>query len=84
MNFIIFNVRVKPLVAKKRLHVEDCDIAGEYDIHLPAEAAQWSSARQAKEVLDRFHNSIPIAVLDDFEISVFDSMGTEIFEEWEE
>lgn len=84
MNFIIFNVRVKPLVAKKSLDVEDRDVAGEYDFHLPAAAAQWSPARQAKEVLDRFHNSIPIAVLDDFEISVFNSMGKEIFEEWEE
>ena len=36
---------------------------------------------QATYAIDRFHETVAIAVLDDFDISVFSDRGVEVFED---
>ena len=78
---LMFTVRVKALIGEDRLEEEDQDVPGDYDISLPAEAREWTSSRQACVVLDEFHDSVAIGMLEDFEISVLNAQGEEIFED---
>ena len=78
---IPFTVCVKALVKKKELDFDDRDVAGDYEICLPPEASEWPEGEQATYVLDRFHETVAIAVLDDFDISVFSEKGVEVFED---
>ena len=80
-SIISFTVRVKSLVKKKDLDFDDKEVAGDYEICLPTEASDWSEGQQATYVLDRFHETVAIAVLDDFDISVFSEQGVEVFED---
>lgn len=81
MNNLIFTVQVTALVSDNTLDFDDRDVAGDYCFCLSQEAGSWTKAQQAKAVLDQFHDSIAIAVLDDFEIRVFNEQGEEVFEE---
>lgn len=78
---LMFTVRVKALIGEDRLEEEDQDVPGDYDISLPAEARDWTRSRQACVVLDKFHDSVAIGMLEDFEISVLNAQGEEIFED---
>lgn len=79
-----FTVRVKPLVEDEDRDFDDQDLQEEYTICLPAQARDWTPGQQATRVLDEFHESVPVAVLDDFEFSVLDPEGNEIFEDDED
>lgn len=81
---LIFTVNVVSTVPLSELEEEDIDVPGQYDIELPACAHSWPSSRQAKEVLDCFHLTVPIGNLDDFLIEVLNPQGEEIFEEYDE
>ena len=81
---LMFTVRVVAVIEEHRLEDEDQDVPGDYDISLPAEARDWTSSRQACVVLDEFHDSVAIGTLDDFEISVLNDQGEEIFDEEED
>lgn len=71
------------LVEEEELDSDDLDVPASWDGELPPEALEenWSPGRCATYVLDDFHDSVAIAVLDDFEIRVFDPDGEEIWEE---
>lgn len=81
---LMFTVRVEALIESHLLEDEDQDVPGDYDISLPAEAREWTASRQACVVLDEFHDSVAIGMLEDFEISVLNEQGEEIFDEEEE
>ena len=81
---LYFTVEVTANVNEELLEEEDFDVPGQYCIALPPEARGWSTSRQAKEVLDGFHNSIAIGCLDDFTITVLNDQEEEIFEEYED
>ena len=51
-------ITVKPLV--KEIHSMDFEVEGSYIRHAPTE----------EQVLDWFHSTVPIKVLEDFDISV--------------
>ena len=55
-----FKVIVKALLPNNELHEYDKDVAGEYSYKVLSK----------DEALDIFHSTIPIKVLDDFEITV--------------
>jgi len=76
-------VTVTRLVDEEDLDKDDLDVPGSWDCVLPPEALgeNWSPGRCATYVLDDFHESVAIAVLDDFEIRVFDPEGKEIWED---
>lgn len=76
-----FTVRVVPTVGDDELDEEDLDVANDYAFDLPAEAQNWTQSRQAREVLDAFHNCIAISTLDHFDISVLNGEDQEIFDE---
>lgn len=71
------------LVNEEDLDSDDLDVPGSWDAELPPQAVEenWSPGRCATYVLDDFHESVAIAVLEDFEIRVFDPDGEEIFED---
>ena len=79
-----FTVKVEALIEEDDLEDEDRDVPGEYEFFLPAEAKEWTPSRQAKTVLDYFHNSVAIGTLDDFNIEVINDQGVEIFEEFDD
>lgn len=75
-----YTVRVECLVADGDRDEDDQDVPESWDIALPAGSQDWSPGQCATYVLDRFHESVAIAVLDGFEIRVFDPDGDEIAE----
>lgn len=81
---LCFTVRVDALVDLENLEEEDQDVPGDYDIRLNEEARGWTSSKQATAVLDKFHNTVAIGMLEDFEISVLNAKGEEIFEDDED
>lgn len=76
-----YMVRAQALRDDDHLDEEDLEVAGDHTITLPSEAATWSEAKQASAVLDIFHSSVPVGVLEDFEFSVIAPDGREIFED---
>lgn len=80
-DYLTFTVRATAVVDDHQLEQEDLEVPGEYEFTLPAHAAAWTSSQQAHAVLDDFHNSIAIGCLDDFEITVLDAQGQEIYDE---
>ena len=76
-----YTVRVECLVADDQRDEDDHDVPESWDTDLPAGSGDWSPGQCATYVLDRFHESVAIAMLEDFEIRVFDPDGVEIFEE---
>ncbi len=78
----LYTVQVSALVKKKLLDSDDKGVAGYYDFELPDNSETWTDSKKATYVLDEFHRSIAIAVLDDFSISVINPDGNEIFEDF--
>jgi hypothetical protein len=76
-----YTVRVECLVTDDQRDEDDHDVPDVWDTALPAGSEDWSPGQCATHVLDRFHESVAIAMLEDFEIRVFDPNGVEIFEE---
>lgn len=60
---------------------DDLDVPDSWDVDLPEESSTWSKSEQATYVLDRFHESVAIAMLDDFEFCIFAPNGELIFED---
>lgn len=74
-------VRAIALQNEERLEEEDRDVAGDHIVELPIAALDWEEGKQATEVLDTFHNTVPVGMLEDFEFSVIAPDGREIFED---
>lgn len=83
MNTLTFTVCVTAQVSDDVLDFDDREVAGQYTIELPQESRAWTSSRQAGAVLDQFHGSVAIAVLDDFDIAVITPQGEQIYEDEE-
>mgnify|MGYP007011836107 CR=1 FL=1 len=56
---------------------EDADVAGVYLFSLPRD---YPEEHRASAILDAFHRSVPISVLDDFSMVVTDGDGVVLFE----
>ena len=76
-----YTVRVECLVSDDQRDEDDHDVPDVWDTALPVGSEDWSPGQCATYVLDRFHESVAIAMLEDFEFRVFDPDGVEIFEE---
>lgn len=74
-------VRASAIQAEHLLEQEDRAVVGDHTITLPADAPGWSEGRQATCVLDVFHSTVPVGMLEDFEFSVIAPDGREIFED---
>jgi hypothetical protein len=83
-NTLCFTVRVTALIGLDDLDEEDMEVPGDHNIQLGEEAHGWSAGQQATAVLDQFHGSVAIGMLEDFEITVLNSKGEEIFEDLDE
>lgn len=79
-----YSVVVTRLVDEDQLEEEDLSVPEYWDTSLPEGSEDWNESQRAKYVLDDFHQSVAIAMLDDFSISVFDPDGNEIFEDFED
>ena len=71
-----FTIVVKPTTSK--LHADDQDVPGEYDILLNR---NLDDDVIASAVLDVFHHSVPIKNLEDFSLTVYRSYDAKIMEE---
>lgn len=78
---LVFTVLAEALVDEALLDEEDVEVPGTYSFDLPGEAAHWTESQQAGAVLDAFHGSVAVGVLDDFEFRVLAPDGREIFED---
>jgi hypothetical protein len=79
-----YGVVVTRLVDQDQLEPDDRDVPEYWEITLPEGSDIWTSSQCATYVLDEFHNSVAIGMLEDFSISVFNPRGEEIFEDFEE
>ena len=79
-----YTVTIERLVDEEYLEEEDLSVPSEWDVELPIESVSWTPGQCATYVLDDFHQSVAIAVLDAFEIRVFDPDGEEICEDFDE
>lgn len=82
----VYTITIDRLVEEEQLESEDLSVPSDWDVKLPIESVteNWTPGRCATYVLDDFHESVAIAVLDDFEIRVFDPAGEEICEDFED
>lgn len=78
-----YEVRAKRLVDESELEEDDLSVPEVWDTMLPEGSEGWSDSERATYVLDDFHESVAIGMLEDFEIGVFDNEGVEIFEEFD-
>lgn len=78
-----YAVVVVCLVEQDQLEPDDWDVPERWETTLPKGSENWTPSQCAKYVLDEFHNSVAIGMLEDFSISVFNSKGEEIFEDFE-
>lgn len=81
---LVYIVRATALVDEDALEEEDQEVPGDHTITLPASASTWSTSDQAKAVLDEFHDSVAVGMLEDFSFTVLNPEGVEIFEEFED
>lgn len=78
-----YTVRVTCLVAEEDRDEEDRDVPEEWTTELPAGSENWTPSQCATYVLDEFHDSVAVAVLDDFQLTVIGPDGEEICEDEE-
>lgn len=77
----LHTVRVHCLVADGERDPDDTYVPEVWEVLLPEQSRAWTPGQCATYVLDQFHASVPIAMLEDFSIHVFDAKGNEITED---
>lgn len=66
---IVLHVVVENVVAEESLDAEDGEVTGTYSVRVPG---KFEPGIQAGIAIDLFHRNIPIAVMEDFEITVIE------------
>ena len=78
---IAFTVRANACVRLAKLDEEDREVPGDHLVRLPAECASWDEAAVATAVLDRFHDSVAVNMLEYFDFTVLDAEGRVLSED---
>ena len=76
----VHTVQIQCLVDRDQRDPDDTDVPEVWEVLLPEQSSAWTEGQRATYVLDQFHSSVPIAMLEDFNIRVFDARGNEIIE----
>lgn len=77
----VYQVRITALVTESEMDCDDTDVPQTWETTLPNNSSHWSNSQRATYILDLFHQSIPIAMLENFDICIFNENGDEIWEE---
>ncbi len=77
----VHTVQVQCLVDYDQRDPDDTDVPEVWEVLLPEQSSAWTEGQRATYVLDQFHSSVPIAMLEDFSIHVFDAKGKELTED---